>query len=162
MVPSLIGKRLPSAVLGLLDGDALVEKTTESLFGCGRAVIIGAPGAFTPACHTRHLPDFVANADRLRAAGFTTIACITPNDPWVNAVWAKQGDPHGKIDILSDGNLDLAHALGLTVVGRQAHAGTRSQRYLIQLREGLIERISVERNPFAVTCTRSEDVMIAI
>jgi 2-Cys peroxiredoxin 5 len=160
MIQSLIGMPPPSAVFAELIDDQLHETESRALFAHYKAVIIGVPGAFTPICTRKHLPDFVANADRLRASGVELVVCITPNDPWVNAAWSQQIDPQGKIRMLSDGNLDFARALGMTTMARDLHAGERSRRYLIQMRAGKIDRATVERSILDVSCTRSDDLML--
>ena len=162
MIPSLIGRFPPQAVFAELVGDEVRHVPSGDVFGFRRAVIIGVPGAFTPVCTERHLPDFVAQAPRLLASGIDVIACITPNDPWVNAAWSKQIDPKGKIRMLSDGNLDFCRALGLTASAREWNLGERSRRYLMQLRGGRIDRISVERSIIEVACTRPQDLMVDV
>jgi peroxiredoxin len=160
--PQTAGQRCPSVVLSELVGGALREVRSDLLFGGCKALVIGVPGAFTPVCHGSHLPDFVANADRFRAAGFTVIACVTPNDPWVNAAWSREIDPEGKIRMLSDGNLDFARQMGLTAVNRELFLGERSKRYLLQLRNAVVERMSVERLMVDYSCTRTDDVTLEI
>lgn len=162
MIPSLIGRHLPHVTFAELVGESITDLASDVLFGGKRSIIIGVPGAFTPVCTQKHLPDFVVHADRLRASGFELIACITPNDPWVNKAWSDLIDPEGKIRMISDGNLDFARALGLTASCRELHLGERSRRYLIQLRGGKIDRVSVERSILEVACTRPDDLMLAI
>jgi peroxiredoxin len=155
-----VGQRCPSAVFAEVAGSELREVRSDVLFAGRRALVIGMPGAFSPICSQSHLPDFIANADRFRSAGFGVIACITPNDPWVNAAWKSQIDPEGKITILSDGNLDFAREMGLTVHHREMFLGERSQRYLLQLRNAVVERMNVERSALNYSCTRSSDVVL--
>ncbi|MBN9319785.1 MAG: peroxiredoxin [Caulobacterales bacterium] len=162
MIPSLIGRFPPQAVFAELVGDEVRTVTSSELFKVQRAVVIGVPGAFTPVCTQKHLPDFVAQAPRLVASGIDLIACVTPNDPWVNAAWSKQIDPRGKIRMLSDGNLDFCRALGLTGSAREWNLGERSRRYLMQLRGGRIDRISVERSILEVACTRPADLTVDV
>jgi 2-Cys peroxiredoxin 5 len=125
-----------------------------------RAVMIGIPGAFTPVCTQRHIPDFVANSDMLYKKGFGVIACVTPNDPWTNEAWARVVDPHGRITFLSDGNLDLARALKVTTTERDLFIGERSTRYMLTTRNALVERLVVEPKVNMLSCTRSEDVLL--
>jgi peroxiredoxin len=155
-----IGRRCPSVVLAELRLGEIRSVTTESLFMGRRALIIGVPGAFTPVCSRTHLPDIVAQADRFRAAGFSVIACITPNDPWVNDVWSQEIDPKRKLTMLSDGNLDFARGLGLLETNREYFLGERSKRYMLQLTDSVIERMGVEQSILNVTCTRADDIML--
>ena len=76
-------------------------------------VLFSVPGAFTPTCDARHLPGFVELADRIKAKGVDTIACMAVNDVFVMNAWGKHGNVGDKILMLADGNGDYAKALGL-------------------------------------------------
>ena len=75
------GQRLPHAKLATLRGGELHVAFSSEIFAKKRAVIIGIPGAFTPVCSRVHLPKFIEMAPALHASGFSTIACISSNDP---------------------------------------------------------------------------------
>jgi peroxiredoxin len=50
--------------------------TTDDLFNGKRVLLFALPGAFTPGCSMAHLPGYVATADKIKAAGVDTIACL--------------------------------------------------------------------------------------
>jgi peroxiredoxin len=154
------GDRAPNLQLARLVDDHLETIHLHALTARRRGIIIGVPGAFTPVCTYRHIPDFVAKADRLRAQGFDLIACVAPNDPWTVQAWAHYVDPMGKITFLSDGNLALARALRATVADYDNFLGETSTRYLMMLKSGVIERLTLEPHPMALTCTRPDDVLL--
>lgn len=154
----MTGKRLPHVVLGrMVRGEVRHVDLDKHLAGT-RAVIIGVTGAFTPICTERHVPEFVAEAGRLRKAGFGKILCICPNDPWTTAAWAQSLDPGGAVTFLSDGNLELAEKLGVIFEDPVWFMGRRPRRYLIQTNRAVIERMAVEAAPIVLTCTRAQDV----
>lgn len=150
---SLIGKRLPDAKIGeMVDGEIRTYVASD-LFAVGRAVIVGMPGAFTPICSGRHLPNLVANAERLRAGGVKHLACVVTSDPFAIDSWGKQVDPSGQIRFLSDGNLSLARALGLMSHEPTLFVGKRSARYVILTDNGVISTVRVESSILEVGCT---------
>lgn len=54
-----VGLRPPPIELCELDGNVMLPVNTEQLFAGVRAVVLGVPGAFTPVCTSRHIPEFI-------------------------------------------------------------------------------------------------------
>ena len=154
------GLRIPPASLAELQNGELTVLSTERLFAGKRAIVMGMPGAFSPTCAQRHLPDFISNAERLSSAGFQLLACITPNDPWVMDRWAQELDPAPKIRFRSDGNLELTRKLGLSVRADSYHLGERSARYTMILKDAVIERLAVENTIEEFACTAVDAVLL--
>ena len=149
----LVGQRLPDVKIGeMVDGEIRASIASE-LFAVGRAVIVGMPGAFTPVCSGRHLPNLVENAARLRHGGITHLACVVTSDPFAIDSWSRQVDPAGKIRFFSDGNLALARALGLTSYEPMLFIGERSARYVLLVQDGVISTVRVESSILEVGCT---------
>lgn len=151
------GDQLPDTQLAALQGDAPESYKLHDVIRDRTVVIAGIPGAFTPTCSRLHLPDLIANAGRLRDAGIEEILCIAPNDPWVLREWARSFGP-APIMFLSDGNLEFAQRCGLAMPGHDRFLGMRSRRYLMVVRNTIVQRLNVETDAFAVTCTRAGDV----
>lgn len=151
--PHLIGKRLPDSRLGEMVGGEIRSLVASELFADGRSVIVGMPGAFTPICSGRHLPNLVANAARLRLGGVKHLACIVTSDPFALDAWAREADPSGQVRFLSDGNLSFARAIGLTSYEPSLFIGERSARYVILTENGVITAVRVERSILDVGCT---------
>jgi len=59
----------------------------------GRALIIGVPAAFSPACSNSHIPGYI-NHPKLKDAGDVFVVAV--NDPFVTKAWGDQLDPTGK------------------------------------------------------------------
>ena len=155
-----VGQRIPQAWLAEINDSKIVEVATETLFAGRRAVMIGVPGAFTPICTEKHLPDFVAGAEKLKVAGYDTIICLAANDPWTVKSWADTVDPLRKIRFLSDGNLDFSRKLGLTEVRRDLYLGERTSRFLMILENAVIQRLTVEPFIEHLTRTRCDDIFL--
>jgi len=153
------GGSVPDVQLGRLVGDEIQSVSARELFAYGRAVILGIPGAFTPVCTKQHVPDFVKNAEKLRASGITHLICVAPNDPFVLDVFARKIDPTGKIEFLSDGNLDFVSALNLKAQNKKLFIGWRSERYLLVIENGQIVKLRVEPNILTYSCTRAVEAL---
>lgn len=155
----LLGCRIPKATLGYIKDDQVKTVDAQDVFRDGKIVAIGVPGAYTPVCSKKHVPDFVRNVGKLRKSGFSKIICVAPNDPFVLDEWAKILDPDGTITFLSDGNLEFSRALGMSSKIPTLLLGERTERFLIITEKGVIQRIRVEPNILTFSCTRSDDAL---
>jgi len=154
------GDPAPYVMLAHLVQGVVTPVPLRELLSQKRVIAVGVPGAFTPVCTEDHIPDFVQNANRLRASGFDRVMCIAPNDPWTLEAWACKVDPNGAIEFYSDGNLALARALGATITDQANFLGETSGRYLMITRNGMIERLTLEAAHMCITCTRSASVTV--
>src|SRR5690606_22938120 len=107
------GDSIPALDLKLVNAAGASDTTSTDVFGQGTVVFFSVPGAFTPTCHVNHLPGFVANAGKLRAAGVDRIVCASVNDTHVMKAWAEASGALNDVEFLADGNAALARALGL-------------------------------------------------
>ena len=48
------------------------------------------------------MPGFIKNIDKVRAKGYESVVCVSVNDPFVTAAWAKEREAEGKVRILAD------------------------------------------------------------
>jgi peroxiredoxin len=156
----LTGMRVPGSLVAELIGGEIVPLRAYDVLGKGRTLAVGVPGAFTPVCTERHVPGLVANAERLRRSGYDHIVCIVAGDPFVTDAWARQMDPKRWIRFISDGNLNLAHALGLATHEHKLFLGDRSERYMLIIDKGTIETVRVEKQITDYSCTRAEAFVI--
>ena len=142
-----VGDRLPEVKLKRLTAEGIKDVSTGELTRGKKVVMFAVPGAFTPTCSERHLPGFVEQAGAIRAKGVDTIACVAVNDPFVLSAWGKAGNVGDKVELLSDGNGELAKALGLELDARGFGLGTRSQRYAMVIEDGVVKTLMVEEVP---------------
>jgi peroxiredoxin len=149
-----VGWRLPPVQLAIATGEGLELIDLDRKLAGRRVILVGLPGAFTPVCTGLHLPELVAAAPRLRASGFDEVICIAPNSPWVMREWAERTDPEGRLTFLSDGNLELANAAGLTTTAPQFFLGRCSKRFTMVLRNAIVGRLAIEARLDAFGCTR--------
>ena len=75
-----IGDTLPSAVFKQKTYDGMAEVSVAEIFDGKKVVLFAVPGAYTPTCHSNHLPGYLENRDAILAKGVDEIALfvITP------------------------------------------------------------------------------------
>jgi peroxiredoxin (alkyl hydroperoxide reductase subunit C) len=152
------GDRIPATKLVSAGPDGPRETSTDEVFGDKRVVLFGVPGAFTPTCSMKHLPGFVEHEGALRAKGVDRIACVAVNDAFVLGAWAKQEGVGEGILMLADGSGAFIKALGLELDLSARGMGVRSQRFALVAKDGVVERVSVER-PGEFDVSRVERVL---
>ena len=138
-----LGARIPSVTLNVLK-DGVQAISTDEIFNGKKVVLFSVPGAFTPTCSAAHLPGYVVNADKIKARGVDTIACMAVNDAFVMGAWGKAQNAD-ELLMLADGNAEFAKALGLTLDGTGFGMGTRSQRYSMLVTDGVVKQLNVEQ-----------------
>ena len=139
-----VGDKLPEATFYVMTPDGAAPRTAAEVFGGKTVVLVGVPGAFTPTCHRNHLPGYIENADILKAKGIDAIAVTAVNDVFVMDAWAKATGGAGVIDFLADGSGDFARAIGMDLDASARGLGTRSQRYSMVVRDGVVSALAVE------------------
>jgi peroxiredoxin len=156
------GDRIPSIAVKLVDASGIADTTSDAVLGQGRVVFFTVPGAFTPTCHTNHLPGFLANAAKLKAAGVDRIVCGSVNDHHVMKAWATASEALGVIDFLADGSGVLAKALGLDKDMTASGMGVRYVRAALVIEDGVVKSAFVEDKPGQVTGSGAAAVILAL
>lgn len=154
------GNPVPSVPVKLVNADGTTDTTSDAVLGTGLVVFFAVPGAFTPTCHVNHLPGFVANEAKLRAAGVDRIVCASVNDPFVMKAWAEASGALGKIDFIADGGAELARAFGLAKDFGGA-MGERFTRSALLIRNGVVDAVFIEDAP-GVTATGAPAILMAL
>jgi peroxiredoxin len=153
------GKAIPSVPVKLVTAEGIADVTSDEVLGKGRVVLFSVPGAFTPTCHVHHLPSFLANEAKLRAAGVDRIVCATANDHHVVKAWAQASGALGVIDFIADGEAVLAQAMGLTK--QMSAMGTRYVRAAMIIEDGIIKASFLEDAP-GVNATGAPAILMAL
>lgn len=142
-MPIQTGDAIPEVVLKTVRADGVHAIDTPTIFAGKRVVLFAVPGAFTPTCSEKHLPGYVAAFDDFRARGIE-VACMAVNDPFVLQAWAESQHVPAGLTMLSDGNADLARALGLDIDASGYGMGTRSRRFALYAEDGVVRQLFVE------------------
>jgi glutaredoxin/glutathione-dependent peroxiredoxin len=141
-MPITIGEPLPEHNFKALIEGVPSDKTTADIFAGKTVVLFAVPGAFTPTCHTKHLPGFLANTAKFNAKGVHTLACLSVNDPYVMAEWAKVTGGARHVMFLADGDASFTKAIGLSK--EFGVLGLRSQRYAMLVKNGIVTVLNLE------------------
>ncbi len=139
-----VGEQIPSLTVAHMTPDGPADINTDEIFKGKKALVFGLPGAFTPTCSAAHLPGYVAYADKLKAAGVDTLACLSVNDAFVMHAWGKAQNVGDQILMLADGSARLTKALGLELDLTERHFGVRSERYAMIVDKGTVTQLNVE------------------
>jgi peroxiredoxin len=137
------GDTIPSSTLKTMGQEGPTDITTEEIFAGKKVVLFAVPGAFTPGCSLTHLPGFVVNADKIKAKGVDTIACMSVNDAFVMDAWGKAQNAE-ELLMLADGNGEFTAALGLGLDASGFGMGQRSQRFSMLVDDGTVTQLNVE------------------
>ena len=155
-----VGETIPDALIQIKSEEGVDSIKTADYFRECRVIMIAVPGAFTRTCSARHLPGFVNNADKFKAAGFDKIACLAVNDAHVMRAWGLDNAADGIIDMVADPFAEFSDALGLTrfmgpILGR------RSTRCAMIIEDGILTRMFMEE-PAAFEVSSAEHVLANI
>lgn len=154
-----VGDKIPEGGFAVMTAEGPGAMTTDELFGGKKVVLFSVPGAFTPACSTKHLPGFVENADAIRAKGVDTVACLAVNDVFVMDAWGKSAGTAGKVTMLADGNGEFTKALGLELDASGFGMGTRGLRFALVVEDGVVAQAHIEESPVEVEASAAENIL---
>ncbi len=157
-MPIQVGDHLPQVTFRVNGPDGPEAKTTDDLFKGRRVVLVGVPGAFTPACHKNHLPGFVAKKSEILDRGIDAIAVTAVNDVFVLKAWQTASGAE-ELEFLADGNAEFAKAIGLELDGSGFGLGPRSQRYAMVVDDGVVQVLNVEDTPSKAEASSAEALL---
>ena len=141
-----LGDHIPSASFKQLTSTGILDISTDALLKGKKVALFGLPGAYTPVCSASHLPGYIDNAVKLRAAGFDAIACVSVNDPFVMDAWGKASGADDKVMMLADADGAFTKAIGLVIDLPTFGLSGRSERYSMVIEDGVVTKLDVEKS----------------
>ncbi|MEP1469564.1 MAG: peroxiredoxin [Halieaceae bacterium] len=154
-----IGDKVPACTMKTMGAEGPADISTDDIFTGKKVLLFAVPGAFTPGCSMTHLPGYVVNADKIKAAGVDTIVCMAVNDAFVMGAWGQAQNAE-ELLMLADGNGEFTEALGLQLDGTGFGLGHRSQRFAMLVEDGTVTQLNVE--PGAGVDVSSAETMMAL
>lgn len=156
------GDKLPDVRLMRM-GDNGPEAVPLADFTTNRKVVIFAvPGAYTPTCHSAHVPSFVRTSDQFAARGVDEVICVSVNDPFVMSSWGKDtGATAAGIAMLGDPDAAFTKAIGMDFTAPPAGLLNRSKRYAMLVEDGVVTLLN-EDEPGTCEVSTGEAVLAAM
>ena len=164
------GKKVPRVKLRTRIRDRKIKKNpyrwktvdTGTMFRNKKIVVFSLPGAFTPTCSSKHLPDFEKKYSELRKKGVDEVICMSVNDAFVMHNWKKKMNIKN-VRLVPDGNGEFTEKMGALVKKNNLGFGDRSWRYSMFVDNGKIIKLFSEPNmgdnhktdPFSVSSVHS-------
>ncbi|RPB21745.1 Redoxin [Terfezia boudieri ATCC MYA-4762] len=158
-----VGDKLSSAPASLTETapDKTVQFPTE-----GKIIIVGVPGAYTPPC-SDHVPTYILAYDDLLKKGIDEIYVVGVNDQFVMNAWGKHlTQQHGgdlekltHIHFCADRSGEFVKSLGLDFDASGLLGNTRSKRFALVVKDGIVEDVRVENSPPELTLTMADEVL---
>lgn len=157
------GDRLPAATLMRMGAEGPEAVALEDITRGRKVVIFAVPGAFTPTCHSAHVPSFLRTKDGFAEKGVDEIVCVSVNDPFVMGAWGEAtGAAAGGISMLGDPDAGFTKAIGMDFDAPPAGLHARSKRYAMLVEDGVVRLLHVEENPGACEASAGEALLDAM
>ncbi len=142
------GDTLPQATLMQMGDDGPQEVSLADKTKGRKVVIFAVPGAYTPTCHSAHVPSFIRTKGQFDAKGVDEIICVSVNDPFVMESWGKATGASGAgITMLSDPGSEFTKAIGMDFNAPPAGLLARSKRYAMLIEDGKVSLLQAEESP---------------
>ncbi|WP_166417940.1 peroxiredoxin [Cochlodiniinecator piscidefendens] len=158
-----VGKRLPNATLYRIGDNGPEEVALTDRLKERKVVVFAVPGAFTPTCHSAHVPSFIRTKDEFDAKGVDEIICVSVNDPFVMKSWGEvTGATEAGITLLSDAHSELTTEIGMNFDAPPAGLMARSKRYAMVVEDGVVTVLQEEENPGVCDVSGGEGLLAAL
>ena len=114
-------------------------------FNNKKIILFGVPGAFTPTCSEKHLPDYIKSINLLKNKGISNIYCLSVNDKHVMKAWLLSHTNSDGIIGIADGNAEVTKYFNIQEDKSSSYMGLRSSRFAMIIDHGIIKKIFIEK-----------------
>ncbi len=154
------GDTLPDATLVTVGAEGPTQVKISDKVKGRKVVIFAVPGAFTPTCHSAHVPSFVRTKDQFDAKGVDEIICISCNDPFVMKAWGEAtGATAAGITMLADASSEFTKSIGMDFDAPPAGLVARSKRYAMLVEDGKVTLFQPEEAPGVCDISGGESLL---
>lgn len=141
------GQCVPQVTFRMFAEVGEYDLSTADLFEHKTVVVFAVPGAFTYPYSPIQLLAYNEYTKVFRANGVDDILCISVNDPFSLVAWAQE-EGADQVRFIPDVNGDFTREMGMMVDLSDKGMGYRSWRYSMLVKDGVIEKMFVERDGF--------------
>lgn len=157
------GDKLPEASFSHMGENGPEQVDLASLTTGRKVVVFAVPGAFTPTCHSAHVPSFIRTKDGFAAKGVEEIVCLSVNDPFVMNAWGEStGATAAGLTLLADGTGAFTKAIGMSFDAAPVGLMGRSKRYAMLVEDGTVMLLHVEEGPGVCEVSAGEALLAAM
>ncbi len=157
------GDKLPAATLTRIGENGPEQVEISDLAQGRKLAIFAVPGAFTPTCHSAHVPSFIRTKDQFAAKGVDEIICVSGNDPFVMKAWGEAtGAAEAGISMLADAECAFTDAIGMRFDAPPAGLIGRSKRYAMIVEDGEVKILHLEESPGTCEVSAGEALLDAL
>ncbi|CAN6637827.1 peroxiredoxin Ahp1p [Trichomonascus vanleenenianus] len=154
-----LGDKLPSVELQESTPSHFVNLAKET--AQGKHIVIGVPGAFSPACSGSHVPGYVKALPDLEKKGIKNVYVIAVNDAFVTKAWSDNIgiSKDSKVRILADPYGTFTNELGMSFDASKFFGNSRSKRYALIVEDGKVTQIFAEPDNVGVDVSAAQSVL---
>lgn len=156
-----VGDTIPSAPL--YEGSPGNEVNLAEEIGNKKALIVGVPGAFSPACSASHVPGYYKLIRGFNDKGITHFYVIAVNDPFVTKAWGESITSHttgsDQVKFLADSRGEFSRDWDVLFDAAKVFGGQRSGRYAVLVENGKVAKTFVEPDNTSVDVSAADKVL---
>lgn len=157
------GETLPEATLVQMGAEGPAPVALADKVAGRKVVIFAVPGAFTPTCHSAHVPSFMRTKEQFDGKGVDEIICISVNDPFVMNAWGDAtGATAAGITMLADPQSAFTTAIGMNFDAPPVGLMARSKRYAMLVDNGIVTILNEEESPGVCEVSAGEGLLDAM
>ncbi|KAK6198769.1 Redoxin [Scheffersomyces amazonensis] len=155
-----IGSTIPAATLFENSPGNPVDIAQE--VSEGKSVIIGVPGAFSPACSASHIPGYLKNLRGFNDKGYDKFFIVAVNDAFVTKAWGDSlltSVAGAQVKFLADPAGEFTKELDLSFDATKFFGNERSKRYALLVEDGKVTKTFVEPDNTSVDVSEAAKVL---
>lgn len=157
------GDKIPS--VPLFEGSPGNDVNLAEEAATGKSVVIGVPGAFSPACLASHVPGYIHKLREFNDKGYGAFYVVGVNDAFVMKAWGDSLLGHlvgtNQVRFLADPKGEFSEALDTLFDASKFFGNARSKRFALLLEDGVVTQTFIEPDNVSVDVSGADAVLKA-